>query len=224
MDWTAFRLSVALALWTLAVLLPLSVWLGRVLAYRRFPGRGFVEAAVALPLVLPPTVVGFYLLVAFGGLSPLGRAWEATFGHGLAFSFEGLLLASVVVNLPFAVQPVQNAFAAVPARVREAGAVSGMAPWRVLLSVELPLAWPGIATAAVLTFAHTLGEFGVVLMVGGSIPAETRTVAVAIYDRVQAFDDRGAGIMSAVLLAVSVAALGLTNTFSRRVGRRTRDA
>jgi molybdate transport system permease protein len=173
MDWPAFRLSVELALWTLALLLPFSVWLGRVLAYRRFPGRGFVEAAVALPLVLPPTVVGFYLLVAFGNLSPLGQAWERAFGQGLAFSFEGLLLASVIVNLPFAVQPVQNAFAAVPRRVREAGAVSGMPPWRVL-RIELPLAWPGIATAAVLTFAHTLGEFGVVLMVGGSIPARRR--------------------------------------------------
>ena len=224
MDWTAFRLSVELALWTLAILLPVSVWLGRILAYRRFRGRGFVEAAVALPLVLPPTVVGFYFLIAFGNLSPLGRAWDQVFGHGLAFSFEGLLLASVVVNLPFAVQPVLNAFAAVPPRVREAGAVSGMPPWKILASVELPLAWPGIATAAVLTFAHTLGEFGVVLMVGGSIPGETQTIAIAIYDRVQAFDDRGAGIMSAVLLAVSIAALGLTNTLSRRVGRRTRDA
>jgi molybdate transport system permease protein len=221
-DWTAFRLSVELALWTLGILLPCAVWLGRALAYRRFPGRGFVEAAVALPLVLPPTVVGFYLLAAFGGLSPLGQAWERLFGHGLAFSFEGLLFASVIVNLPFAVQPVQNAFAAVPQRVREAGAVSGMPPWKVLMRVELPLAWPGLVTAAVLTFAHTLGEFGVVLMVGGSIPGETRTIAIAIYDRVQAFDDRGAGIMAAVLLAVSIAALGLTNTLSRRVGRRTR--
>ena len=221
MDWTAFRLSLALGLATLAVLMPLAVWLGRVLAHRRFRGRGFIEAVVALPLVLPPTVLGFYLLVAFGAASPLGQAWQSMFGHGLAFSFEGLLLASLIANLPFAVQPVQNAFAAIPPRVREAGAVSGMPPWRVLLRIELPLAWPGIATAAVLTFAHTLGEFGVVLMVGGSIPGETKTIAIAIYDRVQAFDDRGAGIMAAVLLGVSVLALGLTNTLSRRVGRRT---
>lgn len=224
MDWTAFRLSVVLALWTLVILVPFAIWLGRVLAYRRFPGRGFIEAAVALPLVLPPTVVGLYLLVSFGNLSPLGQAWQAVFGHGLAFSFEGLLFASVLVNLPFAVQPIQNAFAAVPQRVREAGAVSGMPPWRVLTRVELPLAWPGIATAAVLTFAHTLGEFGVVLMVGGSIPGETQTIAISIYDRVQAFDERGAAIMSAVLLGVSILALGLTNTLSRRVGRTARDA
>ncbi|MGK7863907.1 molybdate ABC transporter permease subunit [Falsiroseomonas sp. E2-1-a4] len=224
MDWTAFRLSVVLALWTLVLLVPFAIWLGRILAYRRFAGRGFVEAAVALPLVLPPTVVGFYLLVSFGNLSPLGQAWQAVFGHGLAFSFEGLLFASVLVNLPFAVQPIQNSFAAIPDRIREAGATSGMAPWRVFLRIELPLAWPGIATAAVLTFAHTLGEFGVVLMVGGAIPGETQTIAIAIYDRVQAFDERGAAIMSAVLLGVSILALGLTNTLSRRVGRRARDA
>jgi molybdate transport system permease protein len=222
-DWTAFRLSVVLGLWTLVLLLPVSVWLGRRLAQRRFPGRGFVEALIALPLVLPPTVLGFYLLVAFGGLSPLGRAWEALFGHGLAFSFEGLLLASVIANMPFAVQPIQNAFAAIPARLREAGATAGMPPWLVFLRIELPLAWPGIATAAVLTFAHTLGEFGVVLMVGGSIPGETQTIAIAIYDRVQAFDEAGAAVMSAVLLGVSVLALGLTNTLSRRIGRQSRD-
>ena len=224
MDWTAFRLSIVLALWTLVLLVPFAIWLGRIMAYRRFSGRGFIEAGVALPLVLPPTVVGFYLLVSFGNLSPLGQAWQAVFGHGLAFSFEGLLFASVLVNLPFAVQPIQNGFAAVPVRIREAGATSGMAPWSVFLRIELPLAWPGIATASVLTFAHTLGEFGVVLMVGGSIPGETQTIAIAIYDRVQAFDERGAAIMSAVLLGVSILALGLTNTFSRRVGRRVRDA
>jgi molybdate transport system permease protein len=223
MDWTAFRLSAALGFWTLVLLLPFAIWLGRLIAHRRFAGRGFVEAAVALPLVLPPTVLGFYLLSAFGTGSPLGRAWEAAFGEGLAFSFNGLLAASVLVNLPFAVQPVQNAFAAIPPRVREAGAVSGMAPWRVFLRIELPLAWPGIATAAVLTFAHTLGEFGVVLMVGGSIPGETQTIAIAIYDRVQAFDEAGAAVMSAVLLGISVLALGLTNTLSRRVGRQGRD-
>lgn len=224
MDWTAFRLSLELGAWTLVLLLPFAIWLGRLLAHRSFPGRGFIEALVALPLVLPPTVLGFYLLTAFGDHSPLGRAWQAVFGQGLAFSFSGLLLASVLVNLPFAVQPMRNAFAAVPPRLREAGATAGMAPWQVFRRVELPLAWPGLATAAVLTFAHTLGEFGVVLMVGGSIPGETRTIAIAIYDRVQAFDEAGAGVMSAVLLGVSVVALGLANTFSRRVGRPTRDA
>ncbi|MCS6890557.1 MAG: molybdate ABC transporter permease subunit [Rhodovarius sp.] len=223
MDWIALRLSVELGLATLAVLLPLALWLGRVLAYRRFPGRSAIEAAIALPLVLPPTVLGFYLLVGFGAQSPLGRAWEGVFGQGLAFSFEGLVLASVIANLPFAVQPVRNGFAAVPRRLREAGAVSGLSPLAVLLRIELPLAWPGIATAVVLTFAHTLGEFGVVLMVGGSIPGETRTIAIAIYDRVQAFDQQAAGIMSAVLLALSLLALGLTGSLSRRIGRQDGD-
>jgi molybdate transport system permease protein len=141
-------------------------------------------------------------------------------GHLLVFSFEGLVLASVLINLPFAVQPIQRACEAIPREVREAAAVCGMSPWRAFLRVELPLAWPGVATALALTFAHTLGEFGVVLMVGGSIPDETRTLAIAIYDRVQAFDDRAAGIMAATLLAFSLLALGVTNTLARRIGRR----
>jgi len=160
-------------------------------------------------------------LLMFGTGSGFGRVAAAVLGHPLAFSFEGLLLASVLVNVPFAVQPVQNSFAAVPRNVREAAAVSGMSPWRALLRVELPLAWPGIAVAAALTFAHTLGEFGVVLMVGGSIPGQTRTAAIALYDRVQAFDDRGAALLFAALLGVSLAALLLSNLLSRQVGRRT---
>ena len=169
-------------------LLPIGVILARVLAFRHFAGKGFAEAALALPLVLPPTVVGYYMLVTFGGATPLGRAYADLFGHSLVFSFQGLLLASVIVNLPFAVQPMQRAFEAIAPEVREAAAVSGMTPWRVLLRIDLPLAWPGIVTGLVLTFAHTLGEFGVVLMVGGTIPGETKTAAIAIYDRVQAFD------------------------------------
>lgn len=188
MDWTAFALSLRLGALTVLILLPLGIVLARALAYRSFRGKGFVEAALALPLVLPPTVVGYYLLVSFGGASPLGQAYEAVFGHGLVFTFQGLLLASVLVNLPFAIQPMQRAFEAIPADVREAAAVSGLSPWQVLARIDLPLAWSGIVTGLVLTFAHTLGEFGVVLMVGGSIPGETKTAAVAIYDRVQAFD------------------------------------
>jgi len=135
-------------------------------------------------------------------------------------SFEGLLLASLVANLPFAIQPMQRGFEAIPIEVRRAAACSGLAPWRVLWKIDLPLAWPGIVTGLVLAFAHTLGEFGVVLMVGGSIPGETRTIAIAIYDRVQAFDNRGAAVMSATLLALSLLALGITYMLSNRVGRR----
>ena len=220
MDWTALFLSLRLALWTVAILLPLSIWLGRLLAFRDFPGKGLVEALVTLPLVLPPTVLGFYLLVGLGANAPIGQLWQGLFGRQLAFSFEGLLLASVLVNIPFAVQPAQRGFEAIPADLREAAACCGMSPLRGLWSVELPLAWPGLVTAMVLVFAHTLGEFGVVLMVGGSIPGETKTIAIAIYDRVQAFDTRSAGVMSLVLLAISTGTIFLSLAMSRRIGRR----
>jgi molybdate transport system permease protein len=220
LDWTALALSLELAAWTVAILLPLSVLVGRWLAYRRFPGKGLVEALIMLPLVLPPTVFGFYLLVAFGRGSPLGAAWQDLFGGPLVFSFEGLVLASVIFNLPFAIQPAQRGFEAIPVEVREAAACSGMSPWTALRKVDLPLAWPGLATAMVLTFAHTLGEFGIVLMVGGSIPGETKTIAIAIYDRVQAFDTDAAARMSAVLVAISFAAIAVTYALSARVGRR----
>jgi molybdate transport system permease protein len=220
MDWTSLYLSLRLGFWTVAILLPLSIWLGRLLAYRDFRGKGLVEALVTLPVVLPPTVLGFYLLVGFGSSSPLGQFWSATFGEQLAFTFEGLLVASALVNIPFAVQPAQRGFEAIPTEVREAAACCGMSPLRRLWSVELPLAWPGLITAMVLVFAHTLGEFGVALMVGGAIPGETRTIAIAIYDRVQAFDTRAAAMMSVTLLAISTATIFLSFAMSKRVGRR----
>jgi len=219
LDWTALTLSLQLAVLTIVVLIPLSILIGRTLAARDFRGKILAEALVALPLVLPPTVLGYYLLVAFGQASPLGQLWQAAFGQPLVFTFEALLLAAIIFNLPFAAQPVQRSFEAIPREVREAAACCGMPPWRALIAVELPLAWPGILTGAVLSFAHTLGEFGVVLMVGGSIPGETRTVAISIYDRVQAFDDAAASQMSAVLLAISLTTIGLTFAFSRRIGR-----
>ena len=220
MDWTALWLSIRLGVLTLLVLLPIGIAAGRLLAYREFPGKGLVEACVALPLVLPPTVLGYYLLVAFGASSPIGQIWQEAFGHPLVFHFEGLLLASVLVNLPFAIQPMQRGFEAIPPEVREAAACCGMSPWRALVTVELPLAWPGILTAMVLSFAHTLGEFGVVLMVGGAIPGETRTIAIAVYDRVQAFDTTAAAQMSALLLSVSLVVIAVTYSVSRRIGRR----
>ena len=194
--------------------------MGRFLAFRQFGGKGLVEAAVMLPLVLPPTVFGFYMLVAFGRNSPIGDLWQSLFGHQLVFTFEGLVVASVIFNLPFAIQPAQRGFEAIAVEVREAAACCGMSPMRSLWKVELPLAWPGLMTAMVLTFAHTLGEFGIVLMVGGSIPGETRTIAIAIYDRVQGFDDRGAAIMSATLVAISLFTIAITYWLSARVGRR----
>ncbi|MEW5965113.1 MAG: molybdate ABC transporter permease subunit [Pseudomonadota bacterium] len=220
MDWDALWLSMSLAVLTVLALLPIGIGLGRVLAYRSFRGKEIVEALVALPLVLPPTVLGYYLLVALGHASPVGQLWHAAFGSQLVFTFEGLLVASIIFNLPFAIQPIQRSFEAIPVEVRDAAACCGMSPWSALGRVELPLAWPGVLTALVLGFAHTLGEFGVVLMVGGSIPGETRTIAVSIYDRVQAFDDVAAARMSALLLAISLVTIAATFHFSRRVGRR----
>ncbi|HVL59480.1 MAG TPA: molybdate ABC transporter permease subunit [Burkholderiaceae bacterium] len=216
MDWTALRLSVWLALLTALVLLPIGVAVARVIAYREFRGKSFAEAALALPLVLPPTVLGYYLLVSMGSASPAGALWERLTGHPLAFSFEGLLVASVIFNIPFALLPMQRAFEAIAPELRHAAQCSGLSRWRTLWRIELPLAWPGIASGMVMTIAHTIGEFGVVLMVGGSIPGETRTIAISIYDRVQAFDMRAAGQMSALLLALSFATLVLTSRLARR--------
>jgi len=224
MDWTALLLSLQLAFWTMLILLPVGIWVGRRLAWTQYRSKSVLEALVALPLVLPPTVLGFYLLVAMGANSPVGRAWEALFGQQLTFSFSGLLVASIIFNLPFAIQPMQRAFESIPQEVREAGRCCGMSPWQILTRIELPLAWPGILSALVLTFAHTLGEFGVVLMVGGSIPGETRTIAISIYDRVQAFDNQAAGLMSAVLLIISLFAISLSYFATARLHSRPHHA
>jgi len=220
MDWPALSLSLQLAAVTLAVLLPLGLWLARLLATRRFAGKALVEALVVLPLVLPPTVLGYYLLVSLGGASPIGRWAADVLGVQLSFSFTGLVLASVVFNIPFMVQPIQRAFESIPSNLSEAAAVSGLDFWQTLVRVELPLAWPGILSAMVLTFVHTLGEFGVVLMMGGSIPGETRTIAIAIYDRVQAFDLQAADRMALLLLVFSLGAVAASFFASARMTRR----
>lgn len=220
MDWPALTLSLQLAAVTLAVLLPLGLWLARLLAYGRFSGKALVEALVVLPLVLPPTVLGYYLLVSLGGASPVGRWAADLLGLQLTFSFTGLVVASVVFNIPFMVQPIQRAFESIPRELSEAAAVSGLDFWQTLLRVELPLAWPGILSAMVLTFVHTLGEFGVVLMMGGSIPGETRTIAIAIYDRVQAFDFQAADRMALLLLLFSLGAVAASFLASARMVRR----
>jgi molybdate transport system permease protein len=165
-------------------------------------GRSWIEAALALPLVLPPTVLGYYLLVGFGG--------KSIFGIPLVFSFTGILIASLIVNLPFAIQPIQRAFEAIHPEIREAAQVSGLSKWQIFRLIELPLAWRGITSAAVLTFAHTLGEFGVILMVGGAIPGETKTVSISIYDKVQSFDTAGAGKLSLILLGTSLVAIAIS--------------
>ena len=209
-------LSFKLAAWTTALMLPIGFVLARLLAWGRFRGRAWLEAAIALPLVLPPTVLGYYLLVALSPQSAMGSVLADIFGQTLAFSFPGLVVASMVFNLPFAVQPMQQAFAAIPHEVREAAWVSGLSTGRTIRVVELPLAWPGVLGAAVLTFAHTLGEFGVVLMVGGNIPGETQTAAIAIYDQVQSFEMEAAAAASTVLLVFAMVAIVLVRTLANR--------
>jgi molybdate transport system permease protein len=174
---------------------------------------------LTLPLVLPPTVLGFYLLVAMGGESTLGALFQQVFGHTLAFSFSGLLVASVIFNIPFALMPMQRAFEAIPTELHDAARTCGLSRWRRLWRIELPLARRGIASGMIMTGTHTLGEFGVVLMVGGSIPGETRTIAISIYDKVQAFDMQAAGVMSATLLALSMLTLMISTWLSRPSSR-----
>ena len=216
MDWQALALSLRLGAVTLMVLLPPAVLLARWLATTPSRWKPLVETLVVLPLVLPPTVLGFYLLAALGPNSPVGQAWAALTGGSLVFSFQGLVVASVLVNIPFAVQPAQRGFEAVGADLRAAAATCGLSPLAAFRQVELPLAAPGLLTGAILAFAHTLGEFGVVLMVGGAIPGETRTLSLSIYDRVQALDTAGASAMAALLLAIAVAAVGLAYLLTRR--------
>ena len=220
MDWSALSVSLTLAVLTTLVLLPLGLALARWLAVTAWAGRPVVEALLLLPLLLPPTVIGFYFLVAFGQGSDLG-AWLAASGIRLVFTLEGLLLVSVLVNLPFMVQPIQRAFAAVPHSLREAAWVSGLSSWQTFWRIELPLAWPGLLAGMALTVAHTLGEFGVVLMVGGNIEGETRTLSVSLYDKVQGMDLQSAHVMALALVGVSLTALTLVLAFDR-VGQRGR--
>lgn len=224
MDWTAIVLSAQLAGATLLVLLPLAILTARWLAFTRVRGKPWIEGLLALPLVLPPTVLGYYLLVAMGAHSPLGRWFEALAGHTLAFSFTGLVVASVLFNIPFAVQPIQRAFEVIALDIREAAQCCGLTTWQAFRKIELPLAWPGVLSAAAMTFAHTLGEFGVVLMVGGNIPGETRTVAIAIYDKTQAFDHAAAGAMSLLLLVISIVTIAVSYGLVARLMRRRRAA
>lgn len=218
MDFEAIALSIRLATATTVILILLAVPLAAWLAFSARRWTVIVEALVALPLVLPPTVLGFYLLVALGPRSPVGHWWESLTGSTLPFTFTGLLVASVLYSLPFAVQPLLAAFAGVDPRLREASSILGRGSAATLWRVVLPLSRAGLATAAVLTFAHTIGEFGVVLMIGGNIPRQTRTVSISIYDSVQAFDYAQAGRTSLVLLVFSLVVLTITYALQRRGG------
>lgn len=214
--WQSLALTLRLAAITTLVLglvgLPLAHWLNTT-RWRLAPA---LETLVALPVVLPPTVIGFYLLVAFSPQHPPGSWWRALAGAPLAFSFTGLVIASVFYSLPFAVQPFQAALRTVPRELLDAGAALGARPARVFLRLHVPLAWRGIAAGLTLGFAHTLGEFGVVLMIGGSIPGVTKVASIALYDEVQALAYREAHLFAATLLALSFVLLLLVTLLQRR--------
>ena len=217
MDYQAIWLSVRLAAATTVILLAAGVPLAYWISFSRRRWKFLVEAVVALPLVLPPTVLGFYVLLAIGPHSPVGALYARLTGGMLPFSFQGLLLASVLYSLPFTVQPVAAAFAVVDRKLVEASWCLGVSRAATFRRVIVPLAAPGIATGAILSFAHTMGEFGVVLMVGGNIAGVTRTVSISIYDQVQALDYAAATQTSLFLLALSFIVLALTYSFQRRV-------
>jgi molybdate transport system permease protein len=217
MDWTAFWVTLKLAACTTAILFALGLPLAWWAATTRRWWRVLVEASIALPILLPPTVLGFYLLVATGGNSPLGRFMERAFGAMLPFSFGGILLGSVIYNLPFAVRPFTAAFAAVDQKLVEASWCLGVSRIGTFFRVVFPVSWAGILTGIVLAFAHTVGEFGVVLMLGGDRPGITRTLSVSIYDSVQALDYAAAGRTSLVLVAFAFVVLSATYALQRRV-------
>jgi molybdate transport system permease protein len=218
MDWQAFWLTIRLAALVAAVLvvvgLPIAYWI----AYSRWRWKFLAEAVVALPIVLPPTVLGFYVLVALGTHSPIGRWWQSLTGHTLAFTFGGLVVGSVIYSLPFAVQPFAASFTLVDPRLMAASATLGASRLQTFFRVILPLSLPGLVTGVALSFAHTMGEFGVVLMVGGNIPGVTRTVSIDIYDQVQALNYTAANQTAFVLLAISFAVLCLVYGVNRKVG------
>jgi molybdate transport system permease protein len=215
-NWEALWLTVELAVIVSALLfvlgLPLAYWI----AFSRWRWKFFIEAIVALPIVLPPTVLGFYVLVALGSQSPLGRWWQSLTGHTLAFTFPGLVIGSILYSLPFAVQPFAASFSAVDRKLLQASATLGVSRVRTFVRVVLPLSVSGLVTGAVLTFAHTMGEFGVVLMVGGNIPGVTRTVSIDIYDQVEAANYAGANAMAVLLLAVCFVILTVVYGLNRR--------
>lgn len=216
MDWPAILLSLKLSSLVCGFLLiigtPIAYWV----TFSTWRWKFLIESVVALPIVLPPTVLGFYILVAIGSQSPIGRVWAAWSGHGLAFTFEGLVIASILYSLPFAVQPMAVAFSQVDRQLMEASSVLGASRLRTFIRVILPLSISGVITGAVLSFAHTIGEFGVVLMVGGNIPGATRTVSIAIYDQVQSLDYAAADKTALLLLLFSFVMLSIVYGINRK--------
>jgi molybdate transport system permease protein len=215
-NWQAFWLTVELAVLVSAILLvtglPLAYWI----AFSRWRWKFLVEAVVALPIVLPPTVLGFYVLVALGSQSPLGRWWQSLTGHTLAFTFTGLVIGSILYSLPFAVQPFAASFSSVDRELLTASAILGASSLKTFFRIVLPLSFSGVVTGMALTFAHTMGEFGVVLMVGGNIPGVTRTISIDIYDQVEAANYASANAMALLLLIFCLAVLTVVYGLNRR--------
>jgi molybdate transport system permease protein len=217
MNWDALFLSLRLAAIVCAILIAIGMPIAYWIAFSRWRWKFIAESIVALPLVLPPTVLGFYVLVAMGQQSPIGRWYESWSGHLLPFTFAGLAFASVIYSLPFAVQPMVAAFSMVDRNLINASAILGASRTRSFFSIVLPLSIGGVVTGMVLSFAHTLGEFGVVLMVGGNIPGVTQTISIAIYDDVQALDYVSANHTALVLLIFSFVVLSITYSLNRKV-------
>lgn len=217
MNWEAITLTLKLAVLTSTVLLGIGIPIAYWLTYSRWRWKFLVESVVALPLVLPPTVLGFYVLVAIGPKSPIGQSYQAIVGDPLVFTFEGLLVASVLYSLPFAVQPFTSAFGVVDHKLVEASWTLGISKIATFFRVTLPLSAAGVVTGIVLSFAHTLGEFGVVLMIGGNIEGVTRTVSIDIYDEVQALNYAGAAKTALVLLIFSFLVLSIVYSLNRNI-------
>lgn len=209
-------ISLQLALVTTLILLCIAIPLAYVLAFKSFAGRTVLEVFVALPLVLPPTVLGYYVLLMIAPNSMLGSAWQNVFDSSLAFSFSGMVLASILYSLPFAVQPIQQAFRALPKQWLELGKNQGMNIKQVFRHIILPASKGGVLVASALAFAHTMGEFGVVLMVGGSIPGETKVASIALFEMVEMQQQSDASMLALILLAVSFVMLSLVYTINRK--------
>lgn len=217
MDWQAFTLTIRLAVVVAVVLMVIGIPIAYWITYSRWRWKFLAEAVVALPIVLPPTVLGFYLLVALGPRSPLGRWWQTLTGHTLAFTFEGLVIGSILYSLPFAVQPFAASFESVDRKLIAASATLGASRLRTFFRVILPLSLSGVVTGVALSFAHTMGEFGVVLMVGGNIPGVTRTVSIDIYDKVQTSNYSAANETALLLLVLAFAILSFVYAVNRKV-------
>lgn len=215
MDWTPLWLSVRVSLTVTVIVAVTGTVGGYVLAKGRFPGRSLLEAVASLPIVLPPTVLGYYLLVAMGRESTIGRTWESVFGSPIVFTLTGAVIAATVASFPFCLRSARAAFESIDPRVEQAARTMGMAEWRIAVQVSLPLAWRGVLAGIALGFARALGDFGATVMVAGNIPGRTQTMPIAVYDAVQAGDDDRAALLAVVLSGVAVVALLVVGRLGR---------